>query len=369
MRASVTSSAIIHAVVIGWGLLSFSSPTPMDMANSESMPIDIVSDTSQLQKGDKKAPKAEKPAPKPTQKPQTIPEAQNVGDSETDVETKPTPETKPKPVEAAQAPKPSDTPVAKPDPQPEPKPEVKPEPKPIPVPATEVKTEPAPKEEIKPDPVEQAINEAKSEPAPKEEATPTPTPPVDKPAEEAFKLPDTVAKPEAKPTPPAQTAKTPDRKEVPEKPKPTQTASTPSKEKDSIADEVAALLNKQKASGGGAKRSNDQASLGANKATGGSTLSQSEMDALKGAIQKCWNVPAGAEDAEGLKVTVKMRLTHSGEVEGSPEVTGSGNSPVQRAAIESARRAVMRCAPYTLPQDKYDTWSNVTVNFDPRDMF
>jgi TonB family protein len=369
MRASVTSSAIIHAVVIGWGLLSFSTPTPMDMANSESMPIDIVSDTSQLQKGDKKAPKAEKPAPKPTQKPQTIPDAQNVGDSETDVETKPTPETKPKPVEAAEAPKPSDTPVAKPDPLPEPKPEVKPEPKPIPVPATEVKTDPAPKEEVKPDPVAQAINETKSEPAPKEEAKPTPMPPVDKPAEEAFKLPDTVAKPEAKPTPPAQTAKTPDRKEVQEKPKPTQTASIASKEKDTIADEVAALLNKQKASSGGAKRSSDQASLGANKATGGSTLSQSEMDALKGAIQKCWNVPAGAEDAEGLKVTVKMKLSQSGEVEGSPEVTGSGNSPVQRAAIDSARRAVMRCAPYTIPQDKYDTWSSVTVNFDPRDMF
>jgi outer membrane biosynthesis protein TonB len=369
MRASVTTSAIIHAIVIGWGLLSFSAPTPMDMANSESMPIDIVTDTTQLQQGDKKAPKVEKPAPKPTQKPQTLPDAQNFGDSQTDADTKPTPETKPKPVEAAEAPKPSETPVAKPDPQPEPKPEVKPEPKPVPVPATEVKPEPAPKQEITPDPITAAINDAKVQPAPEAPATPAPTPPAEKPAEEAFKLPDVVAKPEAKPTPPAQTAKTPDRKEVQEKPKPAQTASTPSKEKDAIADEVAALLNKQPASGGGAKRSPDQASRGANKATGGSTLSQSEMDALKGAIQKCWNVPAGAEDAEGLKVTVKMKLTQAGEVEGTPEVTGSGNSPVQRAAIESARRAVMRCAPYTLPQDKYDTWSNVTVNFDPRDMF
>ena len=69
---------------------------------------------------------------------------------------------------------------------------------------------------------------------------------------------------------------------------------------------------------------------------------------------------AGAEDAEGLKVTVKMKLTKEGEIEGAPEVSGSGISPVQRAAIESARRAVMRCAPYSLPQDKYDTWSDVT---------
>ncbi|MBB3147374.1 outer membrane biosynthesis protein TonB [Phyllobacterium trifolii] len=366
MRASVTSSAIIHAVVIGWGLLSFSSPTPMDMANSESMPIDIVSDISQLQKGDKKAPKAEKPTPKPTQKPQTVPDAQNVGDSETDVETKPTPETKPKPVEAAEAPKPSETPVAKPEPQPEPKPVVQPEPKPIPVPATEVKTDPAPKEEVKPDPVAEAINEVKSDPAPKEEAKPTPTPPVDKPAEEAFKLPDTVAKPEAKPTPPAQTAKTPDRKEVQEKPKPTQTASTPSKDKDGIADQVAELLNKQKPSAGGAKRSSDQASLGANKATGGSKLSQSEMDALRGLIEGNWNKPVGAEETPEMMIVVKFRLTKDGEIDGRPEVSGSGgDSGLLDAVKSSALRAVMKSAPFNLPQDKYDTWSSVELTFHP----
>ena len=368
MRASITSSAIIHAALLGWGLLSFSAPTPMDMANSESMPIDIVSDVTELQQGDKKAEKNEKPAPKPTQKPQIIPDAQNVGDSETDAETKPTPETKPKPVEAAEAPKPSETPVEKPEPQPEPKPEIKPEPKPTPVPATEVKPEPAPQQEVKPDPVAEAINDIKPEPAPAETPKAEPAPDAEKPVEEAFKLPEKVATPQAKPTPPAQTAKTPDRKETPEKPKPTQTASTPSKDK-GIADEVAALLNTQKPAGGGAKRSTDQASLGSNSPSTGAKLSQSEMDALRGAIAKCWNIPAGAEDAEGLRVTVRMKLTQTGEVEGTPEVTGSGNSTVQRAAIESARRAVLRCAPYSLPQDKYDTWSDVTVNFDPRDMF
>ncbi|MGH6858929.1 MAG: hypothetical protein ACRECY_01655 [Phyllobacterium sp.] len=368
MRASITSSAIIHAVVLGWGLLSFSAPTPMDMANSESMPVEIVSDVSEMQQGDAKAENVEKPAPKPTQKPQTLPDARNIGDSETDVETKPTPETKPKPVEAAEAPKPSETPVDKPEPQPEPKPEVKPQPEPTPVPATEVKPEPAPQQDVSPDPVAEAINEMKTEPAPADTPKSEPQPQAEQPVEEAFKLPQTVAKPEAKPTPPAQTAKTPERKEVPEKPKQTRTASTPSKDK-GIADEVAALLNNQKPAGGGARRSSDQASLGSSKPSTGAKLSQSEMDALRGAIQKCWNIPAGAEDAEGLKVTVKMRLTREGDVEGSPEVTGSGSSAVQRAAVESARRAVLRCAPYSLPQEKYDTWSNVTVNFDPRDMF
>lgn len=365
MRGSITSSAIIHAALLGWGLLSFSAPTPMDMANSESMPIDIVSDVSQLQKGDKKAEKNEKPAPKPTQKPQTIPDAQNVGDSDTDVETKPATETKPKPVEAAEAPKPSEMPVAKPDPQPEPKPEVKPEPKPTPVPATEVKPEPEPKQEVKPDPVAEAINDIKPDPAPAETPKAEPAPQAEKPAEEEYKLPEKVATPQAKPTPPAQTAKTPDRKETPEKPK-TQTASTPSKEKDGIADQVADLLNKQKASAGGAKRSTDQASLGASKTTGGSSLSQSEMDALRGIIEGNWNKPVGAEESPDMKIIVRFRLTQDGQIDGNPEVSGTGaDAGLLNAVKSSALRAVMRSAPFNLPQDKYDTWSTVELTFYP----
>jgi hypothetical protein len=42
---------------------------------------------------------------------------------------------------------------------------------------------------------------------------------------------------------------------------------------------------------------------------------------------------------------------------------------IGRAAADSARRAVMRAAPYNLPRDKYDTWSTVIVNFDPSEMF
>lgn len=351
MRGSVTSSAIIHAVVLGWGLLSFSAPAPM-VADVESMPIDIVpvESITQLQQGDKKAPKAEKPAPKPTEKPQTQLDAQNTGDSEVDTKTKPVPETKPKPVESAEAPKFSDAPVPKPEPQSEPKPEVKPEPKPEPVPATEVRPEPAPKQEVKPDPVAEAINEVKPEPTPQEET---------------FKLPENVAKPESKPTPPAQTAKTPERKE-PEKPKQTQTAAAvPSKEK-GIADQVAELLNQQKPSAGGAKRSSDRASLGAEKATGGSKLSQSEMDALRGLIENNWIKPVGAEEFPDMKVVVKFKLTQSGEIDGTPEISGSGGDPGLLNAIKSsAVRAVMRSVPFNLPQDRYDAWGSVELTFYP----
>ena len=133
---------------------------------------------------------------------------------------------------------------------------------------------------------------------------------------------------------------------------------------------MAALLNKEKASGGGAKRSTEQAALGGNKTNNGSKLSQSEMDALRGQVQSCWNIPAGAVDAENLRVSVQFKLDPSGALEGSPEIiSGGGSSGVERAAAEAARRAVSRCAPYNLPADKYEAWADVIVNFDPSEMF
>ncbi|QND50867.1 cell envelope integrity protein TolA [Phyllobacterium sp. 628] len=369
MRASVTSSAIIHAVLLGWGLLTFSSPTPMDLANSESLPIEIVSDTSQMVQGDKKAPKSEKPAPKPTEKPQTKPDAVNIGDAETDVESKPIPATKPKIVEAAEAPKQSEIPVTKPDP----KPEIQPETKPVPTPATEIAPEAKPKQEVKPDPIMTAINND-SKPAPTPDAPKVePTPQAEKPAEEAFKLPQNVAKPEDKPKPaPAQTATTPERKESKETPKPTKTAPTPSKEKNGIAEEAQALLNREKASGGGQKRSTDQTSLGAKTTTGAGKLSQSEMDALRGQISKFYNPPVGIEDIANPIVTIVMKLNQSGMIVGDPVIEASaGGSGVGRVLTEAARRAILRAQPFNLPADKYDGsdgWNEVRMNFDPRDL-
>ncbi|OCW16595.1 hypothetical protein ABT43_00690 [Brucella melitensis] len=356
MKAGLTSSVVLHAVAVALAVVSFSSPKAFDVQDSESFPVDIVpiESLTQIQQGDKKAPMKEKSAPVPTTRPQTVPNAENFGDQEVDTKTPPKPDAKAKPIETAEEPKAQPEPVKKPEPKPDPKPEPKPEEKPTPVPANEMQAEPEPKQEVKPDPVAEAIEKQ-----------------AEAPDAEALKLPDRVPAPKEKPKPPqAQTAKTNERKQ-PEEKKKTQSASQTSQSKnDAIADEVAALLNKQKASGGGAKRSTDQASLGGKKNTGGSKLSQSEMDALRGAISKCWNVPAGVADAPGLVVTVKMKLAEDGSIQGTPEVTsGGGADGVARAAAESARRAVMRCAPYNLPVDKYDSWSEVIVNFDPSEMF
>ena len=41
----------------------------------------------------------------------------------------------------------------------------------------------------------------------------------------------------------------------------------------------------------------------------------------------------------------------------------------ERAAADAARRAVIRCAPFNAPADKYEAWADVQFNFDPSQMF
>ena len=82
------------------------------------------------------------------------------------------------------------------------------------------------------------------------------------------------------------------------------------------------------------------------------------------------NPPVGAAEAENLVVSVRIRLSRSGELEGNPEVvSGGGASMAERAAADAARRAILRCQPYNAPADKYEAWADVQFNFDPRDMF
>ena len=104
--------------------------------------------------------------------------------------------------------------------------------------------------------------------------------------------------------------------------------------------------------------------------TGGSTLSQSEMDALRGTIQNNWLITPGMADAADVRVRVTFRLDQNGELVGEPEATATGGSPsAQQVLMSGAVRAVRKSAPFTnLPPDKYDAWSEVVVNFDPSEL-
>jgi len=358
MRFGVVTSTVLHVLVIGAGMVSLSSPKPHDVIDVESLPIDIVpiEEITRVLEGDKKAAVAETPAPTPTTRPSVVPDAQRFGDNSQDTQAPPTPDPKPREVETAALPQ------ASPEPAPRPEPVAEPAPAPAPVPPPAPEPAPAPPAEAAPVP----------EPAPQAEPTPEPEP---KPVETAVAtepaLPDTAPRPEARPRPP-QPVKEAERKE-PEKPQRpvTQPAQkTAEKTDDNVLDDVAALLNKEKASGGGAKRSNEQAALGGERKTTGEKLSQSEMDALRQRLGSCWSIPAGAEDGDALRVSVRFRLDRSGNLEGRPEVVAGGSSSgAGRIAAESAVRAVQKCEPFNLPADKYETWAEVIVNFDPSDMF
>ncbi|ODT29382.1 MAG: hypothetical protein ABS35_08595, partial [Kaistia sp. SCN 65-12] len=379
MKAGLTTSVILHAAVLAFGLFSLSAPSALEVTDVESLPVDIVplSELTQIQEGDKKADMNEKPAPTPTSRPDIVADAQKVGENSVDTDKPATPEARPTPVEETAAPPPA----------PEPKEQVKtedvPKPKeePKPVPTTEVAPVPQPRQEVKPEPVKEPTPEPaeQAEPVPepvKEKAAePEPEKPdavaeaiaAEQPAAEAVKLPNAAPAPERRPKPQpaeAEIAKTPERKNA-DKPVKEASSKQKSEDKEFDADAISALLNKQKASGGGAKRSQKQASLGGERSTGGATLSQNEMDALRQKLGGCWSIPAGVDDAATLKVSVKFQLDRSGMLQGRPQVVAGGAaSGPGRTAAESAVRAVQKCAPFNLPAEKYNTWAEVVVNFD-----
>ncbi|CDX49952.1 conserved hypothetical protein [Mesorhizobium plurifarium] len=381
MRTGLTSSVILHAVALAFGLFTLSSPPAMPASDVESVAVDIVpmEAIAQTLQGDKKAVMHDKPAPVPTKRPDVVPNAQKVGENTVDTDKPVTDEAKPKPVDKTAAPPPAPTPTEKPAVEDVPKPQEKPKP----TPATEVAPTPTPKEEVKPEPVKQT----EPKPTPAKEPTPAPQPDKtaaiqkevvkpdavaeaisqDQPTEEA-KLPDSAPAPEARPKPqPAQaeSAKAPDRKDA-EKPVKEASSKKKSDEKQFNADEITALLDKQKPSGGGAKRSSQQASLGGEKDQG-QKLSKSEQGALEDQLGGCWTLPVGLEGSENFTVVVRFNLNASGKLEGRPTVEKSSGNPQFDA---SAVRAVQKCDVVGLqvPAGKQDIWSDIRVNFDPRAM-
>lgn len=371
LKRCLIVSAILHSLLLAWALISIGSPESFDMANSESLPVEFVpiTDITQIQQGDKEAPLKEKSAPVPTKRPDTVANAENTGDNDVDLKTPPKPIEKPSTNEATAAPKPTETPtptpedkpnevkeVAKeetdvvdptPEPRPEPKPEVTPEPKPAEKPPEETQPEAKPEEQALPENV----------------PVPAQKPKVEKPPEE--KKPE---KPVTKTADAKAETKTSDKKKADTKQDKAKSAA--SQKSDFNADEIANLLNKTDASGGGAKRSTAEKALGGKKTTGGEKLSQSELDGLRGQITDKWTYTAGLEGAEEVVIEVSFSLDESGNVVGDIEATASGGpSPTQNALLSAAKRAIRKAEPFKgLPPDKYDTWKDVIASFTVADL-
>ena len=307
---TLVASVVLHVLVIGWGLVSFSSKAFESMPE-ESLPVDIIS-ADQLAKVTAGMKSGKKENPKPLV--EKVAEAKPVDDTVGKISEKP-------PVVTDTAPPPTPKPVEKPV-------EKKPDP-PKPVAESKPKEEPKPIEK-KPDP-----------------------PKVD-PIAEALKSEDTkkpVPKPQAKAAPP-------------QPPKPKQ-------ERTFDQSKIAALLDKRdptRQSITGAAL-NSSASLGSTHGTAPS-LSQSELDAMRARLASLWNVQPGVEHPEELYVTVRIRLNPDRRLAAPPEVVSTGNSPRYQAAADAAVRAVLQGQPYTMLRDEtYDQWKYMDIDFDPKQMF
>lgn len=135
-------------------------------------------------------------------------------------------------------------------------------------------------------------------------------------------------------------------------------------------------INRQEISGGGTQSSDQQASLGAQSGRTNIALTQSEEDNLRRQIEPCWSPPVGIADGDQLRVSMRFGLNLDGSIAQNPQVVNSGNltsfpgnASAFRAAASAAQRAILRCAPYQMPPEKYEAWRDVIVNFDPRDLF
>lgn len=210
--------------------------------------------------------------------------------------------------------------------------------------------------------------EKKAEPKPAEEATPkltekqeiaasasSPPMPQSKPSE---------AKPEQKPDPIAAALKKDEKKPLPPK-RPAQN------EPKFDANKIAALLDKRAPQRNAAtgETLNAAPSLGA--ASGNAArLSQSELDALRARLMALWNPPIGLKTPEEFIIRVRMQLKPDGRLAAAPLVLTSGKGTQFESARDSAIRAVFRGQPFDmLKKETYETWKDIEITFDPRDMF
>ncbi len=186
--------------------------------------------------------------------------------------------------------------------------------------------------------------------------------------------------PAAKPKPPAKTA--PARPRI--EPVPRSKPRPPSR---FDPERVAALLDKARkrpsASASPADRAprdkksaeHEIAQNGAARALRERLAKASLGQALAARVSRCWTAPVGAKGVESMRVRIAVQLSREGRLVGLPRFLDVDSrrlktDPYYRVFVESARRAVLACAPYDdLPQPLYRLWRRIEFTFSPRNMY
>jgi hypothetical protein len=133
-----------------------------------------------------------------------------------------------------------------------------------------------------------------------------------------------------------------------------------------LSDKIQALLDQQKPT---QQAPEPDSARGVRDGRAGAAMTLSEIDAFKQRIQSCWRAPPGATSAEELRTEVRIRLNRDGSLLGTPQIVARPPGRYQTTAPESVVRAILVCAPYDLPTEKYAEWQEIEFVFYPVDMF
>lgn len=299
---TLVASVALHVLVLGWGLVSFSSKA-FDLMPEESVPVDVISSDqlARVMAGMKTGQKA------PTPLVEKVAEAKPVEDAVGKITEK--------------APVVTET---------------------TPPPAPKVEEKPV---EKKPDPPKVAEAKPKEEPR-KEEKKPDPK--VD-PIAEAIK------KEEKKPPPkPVQAAKPPE----PVKPKPERAF-----DQSKIAALLDKRDPSRQAVTGDTLNSNAALGLAKGKAADNSATWGALFQAQ---VERCWKKPYGGIEAQKSEAAFAIKLKRDGTLEGMPVPEGTPATPYLRVYQESALRAIIECQPYNLPAAYFDEWKYFAPVFTER---
>ncbi|WP_288943901.1 energy transducer TonB [uncultured Roseovarius sp.] len=233
-----------------------------------------------------------------------------------------------------------------PRPQPRPAPRVAPEP--VAPPEPDVQVDEVERQETAPDENAETVQEDTEASAPEEATTEIVTE-----AEEndvASAAPARSVRPRTRPARP---------EPEPEQEQETQTTARPQTDESAVNDALAEAMGQAGGEGQGAPQ--------------GPPLTAGEKDALRVAVQNCWNV--GSLSSEALRTTVVVGVTMS---EDARPVTSSirmidatgGGGAAAKQAYEAARRAIIRCGAggFDLPVEKYDHWRDIEMTFNPEKM-
>lgn len=340
MKRGFAISLIAHAVILSWGFIVLSKPMSFDAMQSEALPVSLVpiDDVMSIKKGELTASQENKAAPKQTTKPEEKPDAKNTGEGSVDSSAPLKPKEKPREVDTTRPSSGTDSPDVVP-------PKDVPQEKKSEEQKVEEKQQTPPKTESNPDAASQA-----------DDKTPAPT-------DTPVNLPDSVPTPTQKPsTAPQQPQENNDRK--------SNKAASGEKTEDDVDQLIkeALLVDKTKTQGGGAKRSSSPAGFGASKDIGeDNKLAQSFANIIATCVQSKFNIVAlGGGTQSDLRVKAHFYLKNDGNLDGTPDITASGgDNRQQEVGINQARAALISCAPFPLPGDKFGIWREIEMVFDP----